>query len=62
MKIPLSEQIDAMEFTIRNGHVHDPMELEAALSTLKWVERHQAEISVLAEFPGATVTVKEAGK
>jgi hypothetical protein len=47
MKIPLSEQIKAVREAIND----DWPELEAALSTLKWVERHQAELRVLGEFP-----------
>jgi hypothetical protein len=47
MKIPLSEQIAALEYIA----LADDAELQAALSTLKWVERHQAELRVLGEFP-----------
>jgi hypothetical protein len=50
-RVPLSEQIEAVEYAIRNASVHDRLELEAALATLKWVERHQAELRVLGEFP-----------
>jgi hypothetical protein len=61
MKIPLSEQIEALE--IVSWHHDDyAAELYAALSTLKWVEKHQAELRVLAEFAIEAVTVREAGE
>jgi hypothetical protein len=53
MKVPLSEQIDALE------RVAGSDALDAALATLKWVEKHQAELRVLAEFPGATVVRRD---
>jgi hypothetical protein len=53
MKIPLSEQIAALEYIA----LADDAELQAALSTLKWVERHQAELRVLGEFPIETIEV-----
>jgi hypothetical protein len=63
MKIPLSEQIEAVEFTIA---IKQPTwcpktieRLTAAIATLKWVERHQAELRVLAEFPGASVVRRD---
>jgi hypothetical protein len=54
-KIPLLEQIDAVEYAADCAAHPLDTELRAALSTLKWVERHQAELRVLGEFPGATV-------
>jgi hypothetical protein len=60
MKIPLSEQIAALEYYAL-AHPNDA-ELRAALATLKWVERHQAELRVLGEFPIEAVTVREAGE
>jgi hypothetical protein len=48
MKIPLSEQIEALE-RINTAPGWD--QIDAAISTLKWVERHQAELRVLGEFP-----------
>jgi hypothetical protein len=60
MKVTLAEQIDAVEWAAAY-HGGDPA-LEAALSTLKWVERHQAELRVLGEFEIEAVTVREAGK
>jgi hypothetical protein len=64
MKIPLSEQIEAVEWAANSDAIFERTResFHAALSTLKWVERHQAELRVLAEFPGATVTVREVGK
>jgi hypothetical protein len=49
MKVPLSEQIAALEIVCAQGTSNNG--LNAALSTLKWVERHQAELRVLGEFP-----------
>jgi hypothetical protein len=48
MKIPLSEQIEALE---RINTAPGWEQIDAAISTLKWVERHQAELRVLGEFP-----------
>jgi hypothetical protein len=57
MKIPLTEQIDALDTACR-AHQYDDA-LRAALSTLKWVERHQAELRVLGEFPIEKIEVKD---
>jgi hypothetical protein len=57
-KVPLSEQIATLEVLLytSDGMADLPhRNLQAALSTLKWVERHQAELRVLGEFPGAEV-------
>jgi hypothetical protein len=62
MKIPLSEQIAAVEIMHRWHRDEFGPDLEAALSTLKWVEKHLAELRVLGEFPIEAVTVKEAGE
>jgi hypothetical protein len=55
MKIPLSEQIAAIEFALglAEEHMQDDTRraLYAAQTTLEWVERHQAELRVLGEFP-----------
>lgn len=63
MKVPLSEQIEAIEFTIavkeRTWCTITIERLAAAVATLEWVEKHQAEIRVLAEFPGATVVRRD---
>jgi hypothetical protein len=61
MKIPLFAQIDAVEYAADAAHPNND-ELRAALSTLKWVERHQAELRVLGEFEIEAVTVREAEK
>jgi hypothetical protein len=53
VKVPLAEQIDAVAAAATgrcSGHL-DVVGLHAAISTLKWVERHQAELRVLGEFP-----------
>jgi hypothetical protein len=53
-KIPLSEQIDTLTVLLFSSeHMVDEARaaIAAALSTLKWVERHQAELRVLGEFP-----------
>jgi hypothetical protein len=50
-KIPLSEQIEGIERAMDAFAGEKMPRLEAALSTLKWVERHQAELRVLGEFP-----------
>jgi hypothetical protein len=58
MKVPLSEQIDTLELLLTTvvGMAEIPhKKLTAALSTLRWVEKHLAELRVLAEFPGAEV-------
>jgi hypothetical protein len=57
MKVPLAEQIEAIEWVIADGTTSPP--LRAALSTLKWVERHQAELRVLGEFPIEKIEVKD---
>jgi hypothetical protein len=51
MKVPLAEQIAAVNAAIPKVFMYDREALHAALSTLKWVERHQAELRVLGEFP-----------
>jgi hypothetical protein len=58
MKVPLSEQIAFLEQL-------EPYQTElgrarcfAALSTLKWVERHQAELRILAEFPIEKLSIR----
>jgi hypothetical protein len=51
MKVPLAEQIAALETVVGWHHDEFDDQLRAALSTLKWVERHQAELRVLGEFP-----------
>jgi hypothetical protein len=51
MKVPLSEQIDAVEYAADCAAHPLDTGLRAALSTLRWVERHQAELRVLGEFP-----------
>jgi hypothetical protein len=50
-RVPLAEQIEAVEFAIGRASVFERRYLEAALSTLEWVEEHQAELRVLGEFP-----------
>jgi hypothetical protein len=58
-KVPIAEQIEALEGCLSMGpSTFEPyiglpgyMAINAALSTLKWVERHQAELRVLGEFP-----------
>jgi hypothetical protein len=60
MKIPLSEQIELLEGLEPYQTEINRKRMYAAISTLKWVERHQAELRVLGEFPGATVTVRDA--
>jgi hypothetical protein len=65
MKVPLSEQIEALEGCLPMGpSTFEPYigldgykAIAAALATLKWVERHQAELRVLGEFPGAEIRV-----
>jgi hypothetical protein len=57
MKIPLAEQIEAVEIMARWHRDEFGPDLEAAIATLKWVERHQAELRVLGEFPGAEIRV-----
>jgi hypothetical protein len=52
MKVSLERQIDAVrEAVIAANDYKHAIELDAAFSTLKWVERHQAELRVLGEFP-----------
>jgi hypothetical protein len=51
MKVPLSEQIAAAEMALRTMGHRNFDAMEAAIATLKWVERHQAELRVLGEFP-----------
>jgi hypothetical protein len=64
-KVPISDQIEALLATIgptadrSNRSFKDADALHAALATLKWVERHQAELRVLGEFPGATVVRRD---
>jgi hypothetical protein len=63
MKVPLAEQIASVQWALTLDFSADTYAaLEAALSTLKWVERHQAELRVLGEFPIEAVTVREAGE
>jgi hypothetical protein len=60
MKFTLADQIDAIELAIEETGDNRPIERslrEAALSTLKWVERHQAELRVLGEFPIENIEV-----
>jgi hypothetical protein len=63
MKVPLAEQIKAMGIALdlAEDHMFDDTRraLGAALATLKWVERHQAELRVLGVFPGATVVRRD---
>jgi hypothetical protein len=49
-KVTISEQIEAVKAAARGTEVRH-YELAAALSTLKWVEKHLAELRVLGEFP-----------
>jgi hypothetical protein len=66
-KVPIAEQIEALEGCLSMGpSTFEPyiglpgyMAINAALSTLKWVERHQAELRVLGEFPIAKIEVKD---
>jgi hypothetical protein len=59
-KVPIAEQIAAVEFeAIYSTEVHRNL-LEAAAATPKWVERHQAELRVLGVFDIEAVTVREA--
>jgi hypothetical protein len=62
MKIPISEQIEALDHFLGLGslgpHVDDD-DRAALVAALKWVERHQAELRVLAEFPGASVVRRD---
>jgi hypothetical protein len=59
MKVPLSEQIEAVALACRfdNASAGFTVAMKAALSTLKWVEKHQAELRVLGEFPIEKVEV-----
>jgi hypothetical protein len=58
MKIPISEQIASVQWALTLDFSADTYAaLEAALSTLKWVERHQAELRVLGEFPIENIEV-----
>ena len=61
MKVPLSEQIDTLEYVADYYGLPPPHRLgmNAAISTLKWVEKHLAELRVLGEFPGATVVRRD---
>jgi hypothetical protein len=61
-KVPLSEQIAFLEQLEPYQTTLGQTRCHAALSTLKWVERHQAELRVLGEFPIEAVTVREAGE
>jgi hypothetical protein len=59
MKVPLAEQIAAVRrasFTAE-GWFDISDHLEAAAATLEWVERHQAELRVLGEFPIEKITI-----
>jgi hypothetical protein len=52
-KVPLSEQIEALQ-TLVDWGIHQGDELaglKAAIATLRWVEKHLAELRVLGEFP-----------
>jgi hypothetical protein len=49
MKVSLAEQIEALEQHAKMSAYQ--REVKAAISTLKWVERHQAELRVLGVFP-----------
>jgi hypothetical protein len=60
-KVPLAEQIDTLTVLLFSSeHMVDEARaaIAAALSTLKWVERHQAELKVLAEFPIENVEIR----
>jgi hypothetical protein len=56
-KVSLADQIEAVEIARKILDVLTG--LEDAIATLKWVERHQAELRVLGEFPGATVVRRD---
>jgi hypothetical protein len=62
MKVPLSEQIAALEEIDESGYVDFDRGVQAAIATLRWVEKHLAELRVLGEFPGSTVEVREVGE
>jgi hypothetical protein len=72
MKVSLEEQISTVErardYAFDNRRDAPTLSwteryaIDAALSTLKWVERHQAELRVLGEFPIENVTVREVGE
>jgi hypothetical protein len=54
MKFAIQSQIAAVQTACDKapaGSLAYKPALEAALATLKWVERHQAELRVLGEFP-----------
>jgi hypothetical protein len=53
MKISLADQIEVLERLSEEGVCSGTPQkcLTATISTLKWVERHQAELRVLGEFP-----------
>jgi hypothetical protein len=53
MKITIEDQIEVLERLYEEGVCAlTPQKcLAAAIATLKWVERHQAELRVLGEFP-----------
>ena len=53
-KVPLADQIAMLEVVA--AHAEEPA-LDAALSTLKWVEKHLAELRVLGEFPGSRIEI-----
>ena len=64
MKVPLAEQIEAIDSALflAEEHMQDDTRraLYAALSTLRWVEKHQAELRILGEFPGARIVTPQA--
>jgi hypothetical protein len=52
MKVPLAEQIAAvMNCAIGEVYADEQHAVAAAIATLKWVEKHLAELRVLGEFP-----------
>jgi hypothetical protein len=60
-RVPLAEQIAAVDLALRfvegQGHGSRFVALHAVIETLKWVERHQAELRVLGEFPIENIEV-----
>jgi hypothetical protein len=62
MKFAIQSQIAAVQTACDKapaGSLAYKPALEAALATLKWVERHQAELRVLGEFPIEKIEVKD---
>jgi hypothetical protein len=59
MKAPLSEQIATLQRLIAYTDMTPSTRtgVQAALSTLKWVERHHAVLRVLGEFPIENIEV-----